>query len=392
MKSLAKILSLSLMTVFCLTGTSLAGQQAEAFSVSPLLGYHVFEGDQNVDDYANFGLALGYNITKRWAVEFEARYTPTEVDLPGLKDSDLNIWTLGINALYHFNPDGRFVPYLLAGFGGMTFDSDDFQDDEDFMLNWGLGAKYFLSDTTALRLDARHIIDLHSDRRYDQLSSSDDTDHNLIASVGLYWQFGGVTPAPAPLDSDGDGIPDSRDKCPDTPLGTPVDAVGCPPVEKAPAPTPAPLPVVDGDDDGDGVPNSRDKCPGTPKGVIVDEHGCEIKFTLQLEFDFDKADIRPQYHGKLQQAADFIGKYPEAKFLLAGHTDSIGTDAYNSKLSERRATAVKNYLVSNFGIKAERLYPRGYGESQPTADNSTEEGRQHNRRVEVICCVVIPEM
>lgn len=390
MKSVHKILVICLVCFLGMTGTSLAGQQAEAFSVSPMLGYHVFEGDQNTDNEANFGLAIGYNINKRWAVELEARYTPTEIDLSGLDDSDLNIWTFGINALYHFNPDGRFVPYLLGGFGGMTFDSDDFHDDEDFMMNWGLGAKYFLSDTTALRLDARHIIDLHSDRPFDQLGSSDDTDHNLIASVGLYWQFGGVTPAPMPLDSDGDGIPDNRDKCPDTPLGTAVDAVGCPPVEKVPEPAPAP--VVDGDDDGDGVPNSRDKCPNTPKGVIVDEHGCEIKFTLQLEFDFDKAVIRPEYHGKLRDAADFIGKYPDAKFLLAGHTDSIGTDAYNLKLSMRRAEAVKNYLVSNFGINAERLYPRGYGESQPTADNSTKEGRQHNRRVEVVCCVVIPDM
>jgi len=157
-----------------------------------------------------------------------------------------------------------------------------------------------------------------------------------------------------------------------------------------PAPVPPPAPV-DGDDDGDGVRNSRDKCPGTEKGIIVDEFGCPVKFTLYIEFDFDKAQVRPEYRAKLQEAAEFINKYPGTKFLLAGHTDSKGTDKYNMGLSEQRAAAVKKYLVEQFGIAAHTLHPRGYGESRPIADNANEEGRQKNRRVEVICCIIIPE-
>ena len=383
---------------------ALAGQREGAFTLSPLVGYHVFEGDQNTDDAASYGLAFGYNITKHWAVELDARYTPTETDFDGGDNYDIDVWTGSLNALYHFNSDGLFVPYLAAGFGGMVFEVDEGtggrDDDEDFMLNAGAGFKYFFIDDLALRVDARYIADLHSDRNYDQ-GSGDDTDHNLIASAGLVWQFGGPPPAPAAeADSDMDGVPDSRDKCPGTPLGVAVDAVGCPPAPPKPAPAPEvkPAPVVPpppdpcaNDDDGDGVPNCRDKCPGTEKGIIVDEFGCPVKFNLQIEFDFNKAQIRPEYHAKLKEVAEFVNKYPDTKFLLAGHTDSKGTDQYNKALSERRAAAVKKYLVEEFGIAAHLLHPRGYGESRPIADNATDEGRQKNRRVEVICCIIIPE-
>ncbi len=400
MQTATRYLLIALVTVLLAAPSAFAGQREGAFTLSPMIGYHVFEGDQRTDNGISYGLGFGYNVTKHWAVEADLRYTPTDTDIPGRSDEDVNVWVGSLNALYHFNPDGPFVPYLVAGFGGMVFDVDEVgnrDDDEDFMLNAGAGFKYFFADDLAFRFDARYVADLHSDRDYDQSPDSDNLDHNLIAMAGLVWQFGGPPPAPpAPLDSDMDGVPDSRDKCPGTPLGTPVDAVGCPPAEPKPAPPvvkPAPVPPpapVDGDDDGDGVPNSRDKCPGTEKGVIVDEFGCPVKFTLYVEFDFDKAEIRPQYHERLKEAADFINKYPNTKFLLAGHTDSKGTDKYNQTLSERRAAAVKKYLVEKFGIGAQLLYPRGYGESRPIADNATDEGRQKNRRVEVICCVIIP--
>lgn len=376
-----------LVAVVWLAGTAQAGIREGAFSLSPMVGYYGFEGDQNVDDGVVGGLALGYNISKRWAAELEVRYVDADIEQKGLDDVDLEVWSAGMNALYHFNPDGNFVPYVSAGFGIMYFDGDDFDVDSDYMMNWGVGAKYFVGDDTALRADLRHVVDFHSDREWDRISG-DDIDHNYMATVGLFFQFGGppLTP-PAPADSDGDGIPDLRDKCPDTPPGVMVDAVGCPPMEQAPPPPPK---KVDGDDDGDGVLNSRDKCPGTEKGVMVDEDGCPLKFTIQIEFDFDKSEVRPEYRDELRKAAAFMNKYPQTQFLLAGHTDSMGTDEYNMGLSKRRAAAVKKYLVENFGIAAHLMTPRGYGERQPVATNDTEEGRQQNRRVEVICCVVIP--
>ena len=405
MKLSMQSLYVAVAAMLLLAPAALAGQREGAFTLSPMVGYHVFEGDQNTDDAASYGLAFGYNITKHWAVELDARYTPTETDFDTGDNFDIDVWTGSLNALYHLDPDGPFVPYLVAGFGGMVFEVDDSlpgrDQDEDFMLNAGAGLKCFFSEDLALRLDARYIADLHSDRTYDQYPGNDDVDHNLIATAGLVWQFGGPPPAPAaPADSDMDGVPDSRDKCPGTPLGVAVDAVGCPPVPPKPAPAPEvkPAPVVPpppdpciGDDDGDGVPNCRDKCPGTEKGIIVNESGCPVKFTLQIEFDFDKAQVRPEYRAKLKEAAEFISKYPGTKFLLAGHTDSKGTDKYNKGLSEQRAAAVKKYLVEQFGIAAHTLHPRGYGESRPIADNATEEGRQKNRRVEVICCIIIPE-
>lgn len=408
MRSVGQYLMVALAATLLLVPSALAGQREGAFTLSPMVGYHVFEGDQRTDNSISYGLAMGYNLTKNWGFEFDFTYTPTETTpKTGQRGMDVDVWTGSLNALYHLNPDGPFVPYLTAGFGGTVVDSDNHgvfsdgdDDDGDFILNAGAGFKYFFTQDLALRVDARYVADLHSDRSFDQAPGSDDPDHNMITMAGLTWQFGGPPPAPAPpVDSDMDGVPDVRDKCPGTPLGTAVDAVGCPPAPPKPAPVvekpapapppPAPNPCA-ADDDGDGVDNCRDKCPGTEKGIMVDEFGCPLKFTLYVEFDFDKAEIRPQYHNKLKEAADFINKYPNTKFLLAGHTDSKGTDKYNQGLSERRAASVKKYLVEKFGIGAQLLYPRGYGESRPIADNATDEGRQKNRRVEVICCVIIP--
>lgn len=386
-------LYMAVLAALWLAGTVHAGQREGTFSLSPMIGYHGFEGDQHTDDGFFGGVSLGYNVSKRWAAELEFRYTDTETDFNPGPNEDIEVWSVGMNALYHFNPDGPFVPYVSAGFGIMYFDSGDLDVDDDYMMNWGVGAKYFLQEDLALRGDLRHVVDLHSDRAFDQISG-DDTDHNYLASIGLYWQFGGpAPPPPPPADSDNDGIPDVRDKCPDTPLGVMVDAVGCPPAEIVPQPaasvTPAmPVPVkMDGDDDGDGVSNSRDKCPETEKGLTVDDDGCPVRFTLQIEFDYDKSQVRPEYHAKLRKAADFIKKYPDTRFLLAGHTDSRGSNAYNEGLSMRRAAAVKKYLIENFGIAAHLLTEKGYGESQPIDTNATEEGRQRNRRVEVLLLV-----
>ena len=104
--------------------------------------------------------------------------------------------------------------------------------------------------------------------------------------------------------------------------------------------------------------------------------------TMNLLFDFDKAEIKNEMLPMLEKAKKILNEDPAANFTLSGHTCSIGTDAYNQKLSERRAAAVKNWLVSN-GIAAGRLDAAGYGEAKPKYDNKTDEGRKLNRRVEV---------
>jgi len=190
-----------------------------------------------------------------------------------------------------------------------------------------------------------------------------------------------VVPVPAPpLDTDGDGVIDSLDKCPGTPSGVAVDKDGCPL-----------------DSDKDGVYDYLDKCPGTPIGTKVDMYGCPgvivpapkvapakicNPILLDIKFDTNKADIKPVFHNELKKVGDFLKEYPNAKGTIEGHTDSIGGKEMNAKLSQRRAESVRNYVIKNFGIDAGRIAAKGFGLTKPVADNKTKEGRTKNRRIE----------
>ncbi|KGM50685.1 hypothetical protein N792_03855, partial [Lysobacter concretionis Ko07 = DSM 16239] len=158
------------------------------------------------------------------------------------------------------------------------------------------------------------------------------------------------------------------------------------------APAPVAPSCADLDDDGDGVNNCDDKCPDSQAGQTIGPDGCPVPVSIDLKgvnFDFDKSTLRPDAVSILSEATQILQRYPELKVEVAGHTDSKGTDAYNQALSERRATAVYNYLTSN-GVDASRLVgPNGYGESRPIAPNTNPdgsdnpEGRALNRRTEL---------
>ena len=107
-----------------------------------------------------------------------------------------------------------------------------------------------------------------------------------------------------------------------------------------------------------------------------------VRVELDVKFDFDKASVRPESYAEIKNLADFMKQYPQTTTVVEGHTDSVGTDQYNQRLSERRAKAVRTVLVDDYGISSNRVDSVGYGESRPVADNSTAEGRQINRRVE----------
>ena len=152
---------------------------------------------------------------------------------------------------------------------------------------------------------------------------------------------------------------------------------------------PKPEPVaVDGDVDGDGVPNSRDKCPNTPAGAKVDRDGCTIVENLVInlvedEFDFDSAVLKPGMKAALDDLAARIEASPGYETVsIVGHTDSTGPEAYNQGLSERRAKAAADDLRGK-GITISDADVSGMGESSPIADNGTREGRAQNRRVEI---------
>lgn len=153
-------------------------------------------------------------------------------------------------------------------------------------------------------------------------------------------------------------------------------------------PAPAPMEKPRLDSDGDGVYDDRDKCPGTRAGAKVDSDGCEIigNITINLvedEFDFDSAVLKPGMKAHLNDVIKQVNSTPGNEHLsIIGHTDSVGPDAYNQGLSERRAQSVADYLA-NGGVSASQMATSGQGEGSPTADNGTREGRAKNRRVEI---------
>jgi OOP family OmpA-OmpF porin len=134
------------------------------------------------------------------------------------------------------------------------------------------------------------------------------------------------------------------------------------------------------DSDGDGVMDDQDQCPGTPLGVTVDGRGCWV--IPHLHFAFDSAKIDPQFYDELNEVAAVMKANPSAAGYIDGHTDSVGTDAYNQSLSQRRAQAVRDYLVQA-GVPASSLESRGFGEAKPAYSNETADGRSSNRRVEL---------
>lgn len=157
----------------------------------------------------------------------------------------------------------------------------------------------------------------------------------------------------------------------------------------------------DGDEDGDGVPDSRDKCPGTPRGVQVDANGCppeppapvveevvvvkeETIVIRDVHFEFDSAKLTATDKQRLNTIASRLKQEKaDARLSVTGHTDSVGSDVYNQKLSDRRAHSVTEYLIENGVPRASFVSVKGAGESQPVADNKTPEGRAQNRRTEI---------
>ena len=212
-----------------------------------------------------------------------------------------------------------------------------------------------------------------------------------------------AAPAPPPVvaaivDSDGDGVPDDRDKCPGTPRGAKVDANGCEldsdgdgvidRLDKCPG-TPRGAAVdAEGcelDSDHDGVVDRLDKCPGTRAGAKVDTTGCEIQEVIVLKgvnFATNSARLTGNSTTILDEAAATLVKRGDVKTEVAGHTDNRGSAQRNRTLSQARAEAVMRYLVSK-GVNANNLTAKGYGQDNPVADNATESGRAANRRVEL---------
>lgn len=323
-------------------------------------------GPNGYDEVTLPGLQAGLRFHPNWS--FQAWWERNQAHTRQTGDKSYISNLLG-SVRYHFNDTSvlGFEPYAGIAAGQLRFDHGrGAKDDTETVAGFEFGAQARIARHFILDVGARPVWTEWNDRIEGEIYA------------GLNIVFGAtskpVAPVePAVLDDDNDGVPNELDQCPNTPAGVAVDEKGCPL-----------------DSDGDGVPDYLDRCPDTPAGALVDEHGCQqyleqdIRETLYVEFELDKAEIRQEFIGELNTLADWMKKYPNAQVTLEGHTDSTGRVAYNQTLSERRAESVKNTLVSSFNVDPSRITTSGRGPSQPIADNKTAEGRAQNRRVEVV--------
>ena len=373
------------------------------------------DSNRNMDDGWGSRVFLGTRLNSGLMFEVNGFGLQGERDIGSGKDS---AWGVGGDFLFPFT-QGGFQPFVLAG-GGYIDEKVNGSTDGSGYANAGLGFLVPLTEGLKLRTEGRYVAVFNDFAS----TNGDDPLYDVQVGLGLQADIGkpkpidsdgdGVvdpqdacpnTPAGVtvdskgcPLDSDGDGVADYLDKCPNTPRGAAVNAQGCPLdsdgdgvldyLDKCPN-TPRGTPVDTSgcplDTDGDGVPDYLDKCPNTPRGLKVDATGCVREaqtIVLQnVNFEFNKATLTADSQTVLSEVATGLKSDPNMKVEIAGHTDSKGSDAYNQKLSQNRANSVKAYLVSQ-GVPTTRLVAKGYGEKSPVATNETDEGRAQNRRVE----------
>ncbi|MGP5415564.1 OmpA family protein [Psychrobacter faecalis] len=369
------------LALFAITAAPLAANAG--VTISPLLlGYHYSEGadDEQAEllkDYSGSGdsyykenglytgAALGIELTP--STQFQVEYGVSNTDAirqDGSDAFDAEQEMISGNFLIGFEEfsgytDNAFKPYALVGAGRSKIEIEDASGEKvsgtvDTIGNLGLGAMYRINDALSLRGEARAI------------HNFDQNWWEGMALAGLEVVLGGHL----------------------------APTVAVPPMQEPLVDT-APVVVVESDldSDGDGVPDSIDACPGTPMNVVVDERGCpvpvditdELKMELRVFFDNDKSTIKNQYKPEIAKVAEKMREYPNSTARVEGHASKTGPSArYNQRLSEARAVAVKSMLTNEFGIEPNRLSTVGYGYDQPIADNNTEEGRAMNRRVYAI--------
>lgn len=336
--------------------------------------------------------------------------------------------------------DAAVQPYLYGG-GGMMWDNQA----SGFAANAGLGFKFPVGEKTAIFIEGGYTNGVEGTRGstippHPEVTVTDD----MMKLTGIVeFSLGkakdedgdgvpdrkdkcpGTPPGVAvdengcPLDRDGDGVPDYKDDCPDEP--GPAKFNGCPdrdgdgiPDKDDECPDVPGLAKFKGcpDTDEDGVPDPKDKCPNTPKGCPVDANGCPLDSDgdgvidcedkcptevgpasnngcpdwadISVEtiyFDFDKSDLKDPFKAELDELASQLNASKEYQIEVGGHTCNIGTDAYNMKLSEKRAQAVVKYLLMK-GVNNAYVVTHFYGESKPAVPNTSIENRKKNRRAE----------
>jgi OOP family OmpA-OmpF porin len=308
MKLLKSVISVCL--IVCVTfiaRTTAAEIRPGSITLSPSVGGYIFEGNQDLDSGPAYGLGLGYHFDKHWAAEAVFNYVDTELDTDG---RNVDTYLYHIDGLYHFMPSERLVPYIAAGLGGIIIDPENANSDHDFAANYGVGLKYFLNENVALRGDVRHVI------------AFDETQSNLLYTVGVTFLFGGEKAKKATVE--------------------------------APKEVEEKVVIMASE------PKVEEKvmvAAAEPKIII-------LAFE-DVHFDFDQSTLKPEAQTILKRNIQLLKENPKAQIRIAGYTSASGTEAYNQKLSERRANAVKAYLVNEGIISSDRLPTIGYGEKNP---------------------------
>jgi outer membrane protein OmpA-like peptidoglycan-associated protein/outer membrane protein W len=372
---------------------------------APSLGVVDFEGDQDFKDGIVLGGAIGYDFSERWTAEGVLALAPYLVanNVSGRPSPDWDntyMMSLALDGLFHFTRWERLDPYLTAGVGFMRYGEEPIEGSQsDWLLRGGVGVLYHFNDEWAVRADWRAML----------AGFGSNPNANSILSAGVTWTWGArvaedFVALASKADSDGDGLADTEEQAlgtdpydPDTDKdrlsdGNEVNVYKTDPLNKD----------TDWDSlmDGDEVltyntnPLKRDTdLGGVADGHEVIEDGTNplnpkddlILFELYIQFDLDKAIIRPEFFPAMDVIAKVMHRHPGSTARIEGHADKTRKSGaeYNQQLSKRRAEAVRNYLSTSGKIALDRMVAVGYGFSRPKAPNDPKYGNPLNRRVEV---------
>lgn len=336
--ALAVLAALPLMSFVASAAPTAADLQDRVFG-SIFYEYYTPDSDkarsaewQNVDNGNGRGLNIGYRISPEWAIRAEFARQDLNKAVPGY---DVKGNRAGIDLMYHID---SLPVYVVGGVKNFTTGRSA------SAANVGIGANFFVTDNFAIFTEAT---------RYQGISQ---TFADAGFKIGLSYVFGSApqtAPTPAPQ----------------------------------PEPAPAPAPVI-GDADQDGVTDDKDQCANTPITDKVDTVGCSIftetsvRIDLNAQFDNDSSVVKPEYHADIEKLANFLKRFPNTDVEIGGHASNVGTPAYNMALSQRRADAVADVLVSQYGIDRSRVKAVGYGVTKPRAAGNTAAAHAVNRRIE----------
>ncbi len=327
-----KLVGLAVATTLGLTAFTASAEDMfrGAWYVVPGLSYMDTDSDLEADNGGGGFISIGKELSPAWDLQGRLGYNRADedTDIAGASGKYKQA-TLGLDALYMFSRD-KFRPFLLAGLGvarnNVGYDGIGLTDKNktSWLAGLGLGAQYLFTDSFGLQADLRHQWSKSEAKNAAGTVDADETIGNTLLSLGGIFRFG----APAPVVAEAPPEP------------APIAAAP----EPMPEPAPAPEPV---------------KCEPQMETITV---GAEKLFA------FDKANLKDEGKAALDEAAAKIKANPEIKVVIVtGHTDRIGSDAYNQKLSERRANQVKDYMVAQ-GVDAAMIEAVGKGESEPVAE------------------------